>query len=1094
MSLFTGILQSQAPPKQDATSTIQTLCLRLSSSTLLEDRRAAIMGLRSFARDYKEMVASEGLRGLIGTLSKDREDVDTIKVVMETLLLLFVKDESNPESSEDIALWLTDEFTQKQENITILIELLEETDFFIRLYTLQLLVAVLNNRPSRTQECVFTAPLGISRLVSTLDDKRDAIRNESILLIINLCNNHTDMQKLIAFENAFERTFAIIDSEGGIEGGIIVQDCLQLLSNLLSFNISNQSFFRETGGIAKLAKIFDIKDDGEIPPYAREQRNSNIEYALRVVRLFVVPGGLGTAANQHTLCNAGVLHLVLRIAFSPFTDLPIRAEALNAVADLIHGNAVLQEGFAQMQVNYLDPNVPPEAQAQKNSGEKCYVIEGLLYLALLTSSIHVFEARLAACRCLQAYFAGNQPVKSHFLNHAINLHVGGGDSANILSCLINLDSDSRGDPYRVWLASVILMHLLYDDVEAKELATSIKEGDAEAGEEVVTAIQHISANLIAALQHHYDPRICIGYLMLLCIWLYEDSPAVDDFLSEGASVQSLVAAVTQSSNANPIVQGLCAFLLGILYEFSHKDSPLSRATLHPILASRMGRDHYLNRITKLRENPMVRDFEVTRLEEDPHRRRTKLPEVYFDQTFIDFLKDNYSRILRAIDKDPGVETHTSNGVSHPNGITAELVDSLKTQLEDKDEALSKAQTNILTLEQKVTQEQHELQRIKDFTGAEIQRLKDLAESTKRTLLAEADVARKEHAAAIDGLRKRFETEITSEKRRHSGEVAGLRSEAKREKEKAKVAHEKDVETRESKFATIMENYRKKHEEGAAAEAKKNAQVLEAARRQLKEEAAKEKTKFTAAIEEERRKVEALGREKKVAEEKIQSLQANLQQSQQGRDSVMEASKKEIEALNAKIATLEQTLSVSTKDHASLLESLKAKDEELSALKSESTITKVSLKTAEEALDRTRTALKTAEETLAAATKKLTAAETSSKSTQETLDSTKEQLKSAEQNLRSTESRLIAAEEEVKASEKAVEAAKEKVKAAEGSVEAVRKEKVDAEAKAKEVQTELDDLFMVLGDLEEKRKADKKRLKALGEEVSDDEDEDDEDEE
>ena len=94
MSLL-GILQAQAPPKQDATSTIQTLCLRLSTSTLLEDRRAAIMGLRSFAREYKETVASGGLRGLISTLSKDSEDVDTIKVVLETLLLLFVKDESN---------------------------------------------------------------------------------------------------------------------------------------------------------------------------------------------------------------------------------------------------------------------------------------------------------------------------------------------------------------------------------------------------------------------------------------------------------------------------------------------------------------------------------------------------------------------------------------------------------------------------------------------------------------------------------------------------------------------------------------------------------------------------------------------------------------------------------------------------------------------------------------------------------------------------------------------------------------------------------------------------------------------------------------
>ena len=96
MSLITGFLQgAQAPPKQDATSTIQTLCLRLSTATLLEDRRAAILGLRSFARDYQELVASEGLRGLIAALDKDREDLDTVKAVLETLLTLFVRDESN---------------------------------------------------------------------------------------------------------------------------------------------------------------------------------------------------------------------------------------------------------------------------------------------------------------------------------------------------------------------------------------------------------------------------------------------------------------------------------------------------------------------------------------------------------------------------------------------------------------------------------------------------------------------------------------------------------------------------------------------------------------------------------------------------------------------------------------------------------------------------------------------------------------------------------------------------------------------------------------------------------------------------------------
>lgn len=83
------MLEAQAPAKQTATDTIATLSSRLTNATFLEDRRAAILGLRSFAKEYPASVASGALRGLISSLRKDAEDVDTIKVVLETLLVLF---------------------------------------------------------------------------------------------------------------------------------------------------------------------------------------------------------------------------------------------------------------------------------------------------------------------------------------------------------------------------------------------------------------------------------------------------------------------------------------------------------------------------------------------------------------------------------------------------------------------------------------------------------------------------------------------------------------------------------------------------------------------------------------------------------------------------------------------------------------------------------------------------------------------------------------------------------------------------------------------------------------------------------------------
>lgn len=75
-----------------------------------------------------------------------------------------------------------------------------------------------------------------------------------------------------------------------------MQDCLQLLTNLLTYNASNQVLFREIGFVPRLYRLFNV--EGDIPPYAMEKRNDNLHMALGVCRAFVAPGGQGTPANQ----------------------------------------------------------------------------------------------------------------------------------------------------------------------------------------------------------------------------------------------------------------------------------------------------------------------------------------------------------------------------------------------------------------------------------------------------------------------------------------------------------------------------------------------------------------------------------------------------------------------------------------------------------------------------------------------------------------------------------------------------------------------------------------------------------------------------
>ena len=162
-------------------------------------------------------------------------------------------------------------------------DVLEEFDFYVRYSAIKLLSTLSYNRNTDLQQCVLTSPMGITRLSDLLNDKRDIIRNgmiiylsiqhrllkdismesqiqiylyktfyfscvyvcwgfllESLLLLISLTRDNAEIQKLVTFQATFEKLLTVIEDEEGISGGIIVQDSLSLMHNLLRYNVSNQ--------------------------------------------------------------------------------------------------------------------------------------------------------------------------------------------------------------------------------------------------------------------------------------------------------------------------------------------------------------------------------------------------------------------------------------------------------------------------------------------------------------------------------------------------------------------------------------------------------------------------------------------------------------------------------------------------------------------------------------------------------------------------------------------------------------------------------------------------------------------------------------
>lgn len=432
-------------------------------------------------------------------------------------------------------------------------------------------------------------------------------------------------------------------------------------------------------------------------------------------------------------------------------------KALATSADLIRGNGTLQEGFGQLEV--VSPH--DVAKSHQTNGvtpkiafpARVNVLQALLDLALVTSSpLQTFDVRLAATECIKAYIYEHTQIRLYFLRRAIEGHNSDiYEADNILTILIKAPDSRQPDPYRPWIASVLLFHLLYEEEDAKNIAMSVKDGNAENGEEVVTCIQALSGNMINSGRIGEDERVTIGYLMVLCGWLYEDHDAVNDFLGEGSNLQSIVQFVIQDDQSQILASGLCAFLLGIIYEFSTKDSPIPREMIHQILSTSLGREQYFDKITKLREHPSIRDYEVLPQCYDSSSPGS-LPHVYFDRIFVEFMKDNFSRILRAIDRAPGIEVPViANGIH--KGISRELVDLLRAQVEDRSQAVQKLESDVLTVERKLAQEQADHRKTKESAEIELNRIKSINEGLQRNHNDEiVKINKKNHAAKSEAQR------------------------------------------------------------------------------------------------------------------------------------------------------------------------------------------------------------------------------------------------------------------------------------------------------------------------------------------------------
>ncbi|KAI8984524.1 p115 like vesicle tethering protein [Mycotypha africana] len=692
---YTALRGDRGQP-QSADETIEKLTDCLETATLLEDRRAGVLSLKGLE------VGNKSLPGLIKVLHNDYSDVDMTKAILETITILCTV--HNQHDKDDKGFKFTDYFLEEENNVTILLDILEEFDFYVRYNAIKLLTALLNNRNKRIQECILTNPMGISRLVEMLDDKRDIIRNESLLLLIGLTSNNTEIQKIVTFQATFEKLLTIIEEQEGISGDIIVQDSLTLMHNLLRYNVSDQVYFRETSCIQQIPGLLGYVGDSDADhvPYSFEdwppQKVANTVLVLQLIRILTEPDSSSTPINQKVMVQSGILLPIVQLGLCSNVPSIVRTEALYSIAYVLASNTENQDIFAKVVVA-SPPALTEEGQIDTS-------IEPALPRPAIVSLIAVavdedygvsysYSSRAAATYTVYSYLNGNPDAQLALVS---TLNLPPEDNANthykdkphsagsLLLAIIEDWERSLNDPYKVWFACDILSHIIRNNEQAKKIAGNIVFGDVANGEDPVPLMHHIIAQLLISTKNSStNPRIPIGYLCLLCIWLFDSPTSVSLFLAESTHVQFLIQEM-QSSTNDAIVQAIYS---GRLDQF------------HSSLARLRDSSAVINAPQYLQISAEDESISVT---------THSLPSLLLDSVFVDLFKSTYEHIHKSLKKKPNSFTARSKKQATPaSSISEEVVQSYKLQIDEQ-------ATQIKTLEDKLEKLEALLQSIVSQKG------------------------------------------------------------------------------------------------------------------------------------------------------------------------------------------------------------------------------------------------------------------------------------------------------------------------------------------------------------------------------------------
>ena len=651
MNYLSGALRYVAGGETEPANIIPRYIERLKTSALPHDRRAAIIQLTEAAKQSPSTQAQVGELGIkifYAVLEQDVEYDDTVKATLDLLIAICAT--LDPPSTSPTSNKLSQDQFEKQSMtsasfnidvflglpnaLSLLLALLDKSDFYVKFGTIELLTAMAANSRLTLQAAMLEAPQAVARICDLLDDSHRHVRSNTVLLLSTLCDQSPEICKIVVFAGVLDKLFLLIETvlvdpsedpalqpdddieeEDSFEAAIVVQDVLLVLRNLIRGTPSTRTFFRDSNSLPRISQVVkrSANDTGLILSDPSKTSTNNISTSIKaaitkqarknlIVALQCVSGlAKGTDQESYNIKDGfaatNLFKTLVSLSFinSNTTDasqpdqipenlLHIKTASLKTISLLIRGHDDFRNMFTSSTYGVAvgEETCSPQVLALRTIlSDPSSAVRIAAYNALRESFVVDAGLNLPSSALLNA-LTGSSTTNAYTPGHTRQLSHGslssiGAESASSNNTMISI-AESIKNCVVAWPNETDAAGVFY----AASIIAWVVERVQGARERLLSSYANGNSLLpqiirvLSKLEREKGPpEVRIALFSLACLWLHGSSSAVSAFLSFAMHLPMIVDILKSNGSRGDVAElhtrGLSSVLLGICLHVTDSD-------------------------------------------------------------------------------------------------------------------------------------------------------------------------------------------------------------------------------------------------------------------------------------------------------------------------------------------------------------------------------------------------------------------------------------------------------------------------------------------------------------------------------------------